>query len=44
MWQAWVKREMGGHPERRKLFERARPKYESNIQSDLKEYDDWAWP
>jgi hypothetical protein len=37
MWQAWEKREMGGQREGRKLF----GKYESNIQSELKEYDGW---
>jgi hypothetical protein len=44
MWQAWEKREMGGQREERKLFGRSRLKYESNIQSDLKEYDGWVWP
>jgi hypothetical protein len=42
MWQAWEKREMGGEREGRKLFGRSRHKYESNIQSDLKEYDGWV--
>jgi len=44
MWQAWEKRETGGKREGRKLFVRSRHKYESNIQSDLKEYAGWVWP
>jgi len=44
MWQAWEKREMGAKREWRKLFGRSRHKYESNIQSDLKEYAGWVCP